>query len=303
MWYDIPEIKRKNKITDVAPELGYTPLKGRLKCLKNHCQEDSRDQLPVKINERRNSFHCTVCQEIKGDVIDFVCYYGKLSKYETLKFLAKRVGLKPISADDVKIVIEVYQYFLGLCHNIPRTCEKWLVNRGIPLVTAQEMKLGFISDYNAIADSMKKNFSSNILKLSGLFNNSGNLIFYVHRLIIPYLKNGKPIYIQGKSIDGRYAPQELFIRRSIIYPYNVDCVAHNRQIYICKGFMDTLTLISKGLNAVGIPENTNFKRRWLLILPRFDGHGDKVYIMHQEVSVWEVADVNMTDSLRLKQFV
>jgi hypothetical protein len=40
-----------------------------------------------------------------------------------------------------------------------------------------------------------------------------------------------------------------------------------------------------------------------LIFPPFDGHGDKVYIRHQEVSGWEVVDVNTTSNLRLRQYV
>lgn len=271
-WYDIKEIKEKSKILEIASTMGIRVSGKRIRCHNDQCRQKASEQPSVNINAKRNTFECFICHEW-GDVIDFVCKYKKLQKRDAIKYLADKAGIKPLSTnkdiikkqkvEEFRKVIEVNQYLLELCQDIPPKCEKWLEDRGISIPTAQKLRLGFISDYNAVADSLKKKFSTETLKLSGLFNNDDNLIFYVHRLIVPYLKNDEPVYIQAKSIDGRYVPQELFAIRPILYPFNVECLKATNRIFICKGIMDTLTLISQGLDAVGIPEKVNFKRRWL----------------------------------------
>jgi len=274
--YNIPAIKSntRNKIPNVSRDLGLEMKGTTVPCLNLACRQKSNGNNSVNIDTWKNTFKCRFCDDVRGDVIDFVEKYTGLRKFDAIKYLAEKAGIEPVKsrlelnqaqktfADD--ITIEINKYLLELCKDIPKKCEKWLNKKGITLEVIDRMSLGYIGDYASVSDALKKKFLLDDLLLSGLFNRKGNLRFFVHRLLIPYFKDNKPVYVQAYSLDGRYRPQELYAARQIPYPYNVDCLQNNEEtVYLCEGIIDTLTLISKGKDAISIPQITGFKNTWI----------------------------------------
>jgi len=80
MWYNIKEIKTKNNIIEVARDLGYIPKNNWFDCINVSCRQVSKGQPTVKIDNKNERFECTICHEVKGDVIDFVQLYKVFQK-------------------------------------------------------------------------------------------------------------------------------------------------------------------------------------------------------------------------------
>jgi len=141
--------------------------------------------------------------------------------------------------------------------------------------TIEKHKLFHIPDYYKVNQHMKKMFETDVLVRSGLFNskenNSGsvknNLIFFSHRIIIPYLHNGIIVYLRGRYFDEQNSPlasnskylglgnDYLGVNTSKRF-YNLDVLKTllaGERIYITEGELDTLVLQQAGVNSIAIP--------------------------------------------------
>lgn len=56
----------------------------------------------------------------------------------------------------------------------------------------------YISDYDAADRQLKQLFSIDDLRSSGLVNSRDNLIFYKHRLIVPYIEDDEFVYLRAR---------------------------------------------------------------------------------------------------------
>jgi DNA primase len=121
---------------------------------------------------------------------------------------------------------------------------------------------------------MKKTFNIKDLQRSGLFNTKengdGNLIFYSHRIIIPYMWNWSIIYLRGRyffekfskvpedSKSGKYLglKNDQLNLNSPRRFYNSDFFLtgiSGEKLYLVEGEMDVIALESLRRNAIGIP--------------------------------------------------
>lgn len=124
--------------------------------------------------------------------------------------------------NNAKIFDEFYMYCMerGFSKQVYSylTDERMLSHKAI-----HYFKLFFISNYFEVNNHLKKRFDINDLLRSGLYNRKctkcqkdcytvevcecggtefkSNLIFYNHRLIIPYIYNGKIVYLRGRYFD------------------------------------------------------------------------------------------------------
>ncbi len=77
--------------------------------------------------------------------------------------------------------------------------------RKIPLQALEDFKIFYIKNYNEVSNHLKKKFTDEQLLKSGLYNDKLNLIFYQHRIIIPYQFNNEIVYLRGRYWDGTSA--------------------------------------------------------------------------------------------------
>jgi hypothetical protein len=157
-------------------------------------------------------------------------------------------------------------------------------------------KLFFVSDYNKINNHLKKAFNIADLQRSGLYGKrcaacdkklmvndaqcscgstevKTNLIFFNHRLIIPYMHNGEIVYMRGRYFDkdnvtktpenqskyiglGSDALRVNFTKRF----FNTDVLKKmlpGEHLLIVEGELDTIAGEVIGKNTIGIPGAQN----------------------------------------------
>lgn len=75
------------------------------------------------------------------------------------------------------------------------------------------MRLHTIVDYDAVNRGLLEKFGLENLQKAGLFNENGNLRYYRHRLLFPYLDSKiVPRYFQARTLDPETKPKELNLR-------------------------------------------------------------------------------------------
>ncbi|WP_242005017.1 toprim domain-containing protein [Brachyspira pilosicoli] len=110
-----------------------------------------------------------------------------------------------------------------------------------------------------IIKKLLKNYDENDLIKSGILVKSKEynnlyLFHHKHRLIIPYFDiDGSTILsIQGRAIDEEIKPKYLFNKNSKDSIYNIHTLGNIRDIIICEGVIDALSLERLGYNAIAL---------------------------------------------------
>jgi len=131
-------------------------------------------------------------------------------------------------------------------------------------------KLFFILNYYEVNNHLKKRWAVDDLRRAGLFNlkedGSGNLIFYNHRIIIPYLHNKKIVYLRGRYFDAdgnteTSSNKYLGLKNDALGVntpkrfYNSDAMdlLPGERIYITEGEFDAMLIEDAGFKAIAIP--------------------------------------------------
>lgn len=155
--------------------------------------------------------------------------------------------------------------FLRACEPLDHQVMRYLNRRKIFKSVIDKQQLRWVKNYARVSDVMKSKFEMNELKEYGFFNDHQHLRFFKHNLIMPYLESdGTPVYFQARSIESDTTPKELNLKGSITIPYNRYLLNQEPGvIYLCEGVIDTLTLLEKGFQAVGVPGVKAFREDWV----------------------------------------
>lgn len=300
---ELKQFKASLSITAVASALGLDVNRGRCRCFfpQRHVHGDRTPS--VSVSEERGTFRCWVCDDVRGDVITLVQIAKNCNFVEALGWLMEQYpflvpgnarkphhqssapGLRsalqerspeipsePISEsktnevvpeDEKKRIILSFLKLLSPVDNTPAAA--WLARRRIHKIVWDKMLLRTIVDYDSLNRKLKELYDLEVLKYVGLFNEKGNLRYYKHPLIFPYLDAGRrAFYFQSRALDSSVVPKELNLRGTVPYPYNVSALDKKPGwIYLCEGVVDTLTFLNQKIEAVGIPGVRSFKVEWL----------------------------------------
>ena len=196
-----------------------------------------------------------------------------------LEFYEERLSINPAGAlKELKLkryksnveVFQEFEYYCIKCGWDKRAYNYLVESRKIPPIEVERFRLFYVKDYNKVNNHLKKQFPLEQLQKSGLYNTkedgSGNLIFYKHRIIIPYLVNNELSYLRGRFFDetgphtdgGKYiglADDELGINTSRRI-FNMDTMKRlipGERFYITEGEFDAITVEGLGKFAVAIP--------------------------------------------------
>lgn len=199
------------------------------------------------------------------------------------------------SAPWVKRRSELVLSFLRLCSPLEGPVMRYLNKRKIFKKTIETQKLRYVKDYRKVSDEMKAAFSMEELKEYGFFNDNHHLRFFKHELILPYLdEQGYPVYFQARSIDPETSPKELNLKGPITLPYNRPLLnLMPGVIYLCEGVIDTLTLLDKGFQAVGVPGVKAFREEWIDLFKN-----KKVYIAFDNDAPGQEATAKVKEMLK-----
>ena len=157
----------------------------------------------------------------------------------------------------------------------------YLTKRRIYKPVWDRMLLRCITDYDSLNRHLKETFSMDVLRYVGLFNDRGNLRYYKHPLIFPYLDTqNRAFHFQARAIDRTVEPKELHLKGTVPFPYNLSALNQKPGwIYLCEGVIDTLTFLQQNIEAVGIPGVRSFKVEWL---PLFKNKNIVLCLDHDE---------------------
>ncbi|MCF0215999.1 MAG: toprim domain-containing protein [Fibrobacteraceae bacterium] len=294
---ELKQFKASISITAVAKALGKEVVRGKCKCFfpNRHVHGDRTPS--VSISEERGTFRCWVCDDVRGDVIELVKLERNCSFMDAVAWLQNEYGflapkenlrdrvdgskrLVPQNFEEVfrrkeqtkeELVPEeerkkIILNFLKKLSPVDDTAAvSYLAKRRIYKPVWDKMLLRVIKDYDGLNRCLKEEYSLDVLKYVGLFNDKGNLRYYKHPLIFPYLDSkNRAFYFQARAIDSSVVPKELNLTGLVPYPYNVSLLNEKHGwVYLCEGVIDTLTFVGRNIPAIGIPGVRSFKMEWL----------------------------------------
>ena len=225
------------------------------------------------VTPERNMFYCFGCHT-GGDIFSFVMKHDGLDFKEALEILAERAGIKLVSTssdrdyEQRKKVIEVNQAAAEFYHQMLLSHQgsvalKYLENRGIKSETILTYKLGYAPDqWNTLEEYLlKKGFSQEYVKLSGLIKRSENRNSYYdlfrNRLMFPIFQYNGDILGFGGRVLGDTLPKyintpetELYSKRQVLYGlYQArQAIRSINEAILLEGYMDCIKLQQTGIN-------------------------------------------------------
>ena len=251
-----------------------------------------------KINDDLGSFYCFGCGA-KGDIFTIYQDLFNFTFLDAVKELSERAGVKinfdrksDYKKDDniikiLEIATKWFEQNLSLENN---KCLNYIHTRSLKDETIKIFRLGY--SYNKKSSLYKhlKNLSFNddeILKSNLVKKDANNNFkdFFYKRLIFPItniqgivvgfggrvLDNSNPKYINSPESD-------YFKKRSMLYNLNLakDAARKKRNLLICEGYMDVISLFQNNIKSVVAPLGTAFTEEQLKLSWRFT---DKPTIM------------------------
>ena len=275
---DIQAVKDRVLIMDVAAALGLSVNRNN----QTLCPFHNEKSPSFTLYPKNNRFKCFGCGAA-GDAIDL---YSQVKGIDLRKALQELGGpdLEPVTRNTVKKPIQantatqkdystIYQALQEYCkqspaNDIKRAALAYLTDRGLKKETITTFQIFVIADYAATSNYMKSRFSLSDLQGAGLFSESGKLIFYKHPLIIPFFKDGKIIYLQGRTIGTPPEnTQKYQFLAGLSFPmFNQDILQQTQpggKVYLTEGAFDAMIINQEGRPAVALGSASTFRAEWL----------------------------------------
>lgn len=206
-------------------------------------------------------------------------YYERLGMNEAARFEdAKGLAFREVQKFRIEKNAEVFHEFRKyvMMHDINFKAIGYLTNeRKLDVATLERFGVFAFSNYYKVNEHLKKTFQPEMLQASGLFNEKNNLIFYKHRIVIPYFFNNRITYLRARYFDENDNHQTdsfkyLGIKNDALNVnspkrfYNIDrtiFLPKGGRLYIVEGEFDALALESINRAAVAIVGTGNIPAR------------------------------------------
>jgi hypothetical protein len=243
-------ITTASTIEDVARRLGLPMRAERIPCPRHPGEAPA-----VILDVRAQRFRCPVCRDVEGDVVDLVALVKGLSRREARDWLAQ-------GTDDDALL--VYDSFLRSAVSHGKAFEAKRRRLGVSRKTMRRIGARFVADYRGVMLAMMDAFPLPLLRASGLFNRRGHLVFYRHRLVVPFHENGRAVHLVGLG------PGEMHLRgRPVPVPFNLAALEETKgEVVLCSSVRDAILLEEWGCPSVAVPEPPGLRFEWL---PLFAG--------------------------------
>lgn len=177
----------------------------------------------------------------------------------------------PASAPDS----ELYEALAAYCGGPDPEALAYLTgpSRGLTAETVRRFGLFTVKDYSATERHLLDRFGRDRLRAAGILAKSGRgLIFYKHRLVIPYTQGGRVIFLQGRRLDGE-RPKYLGLTDISPALFNLDrlgTLAKGARVYLTEGAFDAMALEQYGRPALSVYSISGFRPDWAKLLAPFD---------------------------------
>ena len=175
---------------------------------------------------------------------------------------------QPTTNEPIGAYSYIYEGLLKACGGLDTESRDYLTgaSRGLTDETISKFLLFSISDYPKINQHLKDRFSKDELQKAGLVSDEGNLIFYKHKVVIPFMQDGRIVYLRGRYLENGNAQTDkakmLGLKgQTTKRLFNGDILTDLKKgdkVYICEGEFDAMILDQNNYNAVAILGTTNF---------------------------------------------
>lgn len=295
--------EKKNEIlenSDIVAIIGdYVDLKKSGNSYKGLCPFHNEKTPSFTVDDRKQLFHCFGCGE-GGDVVSFIMHKEGLSYIDSMKYLAKKAGIKlddTKSSKENKILNRYYDinkdimmyFYKNLLTD--KACQIYLKNRGFKSNIVNTFMLGFAKNSwdDLLSYIKKKDYLLDDIENLGLIKKSQNGKYYDkyrNRLIFPIINHyGKVIGFGGRSIDStmpKYlnSPEsQVFKKRYNLYGLNIFKKQSNKDIILVEGYMDVIGLNNQGIDQAVASLGTSLTSDQAKLLKRY---AKNVYICYDE---------------------
>lgn len=295
--------EKKNEIlenSDIVAIIGdYVDLKKSGNSYKGLCPFHNEKTPSFTVDDRKQLFHCFGCGE-GGDVVSFIMHKEGLSYIDSMKYLAKKAGIKlddTKSSKENKILNRYYDinkdimmyFYKNLLTD--KACQIYLKNRGFRSNIVNTFMLGFAKNSwdDLLSYVKKKDYLLDDIENLGLIKKSQNGKYYDkyrNRLIFPIINHyGKVIGFGGRSIDStmpKYlnSPEsQVFKKRYNLYGLNIFKKQSNKDVILVEGYMDVIGLNNQGIDQAVASLGTSLTSDQAKLLKRY---AKNVYICYDE---------------------
>ena len=227
-----------------------------------------------------------------------------------------------------QIFFELYNYCLKN-FNRDKAFKNYLINdRRLSEYTIEKFDLFYIGNYYQVSNHLMKTFKDmGDLQRSGLFNDDGKLIFYKHKLIIPYKHKNEIVYLRGRyyPVNGELSGAKYLGLRNdelnLNTPkrfFNSDIISKlftGEKLFITEGEFDAMVLDDLNLHSIGIAGVGNVpSEKWLRKLLQFDinlltdndnagtelsNKLEEVFLkMNKEITIYKLEEKDPTDFVK-----
>lgn len=212
---------------------------------------------PVTVSRRTNRWYCPLCKK-GGDGPHLVAVTLAIPERDALAWIALQdwegatfTPSADIEDEDALLhQAPIYEAFLAQCP-LSRAHEHYLRGRGI---SGEAIELGRLASAPTYADLCRiirgLGADENALINTGLVNAEGHPRFYKHTLLFPVVVDGRVRGITARRMDDADPRYLAAFQRQFLY--GVDLLADHFAVALCEGAMDTLTLWTERVPAVGI---------------------------------------------------
>ena len=291
----LDEIKTRLKVSTVVSKS--VKLKKRGKEFVGLSPFKTEKTPSFTVNDEKGFYHCFSTTE-HGNIFDFIMKTQNLKFGEAVKYLANLAGMQPYTfskkdeerekqwneySEIFKLYVEFYHKEL-LQNESFNFAREYLKKRNLSKKEVVDFKIGYVPHSPNFFESIKPKFNKKIIIDTGLFYFDERKNHYVERfkdrIIFPINSiTGQPIALGGRTIkENNYlakyinSPETPFFKKgSNLYNLDYARKLSNKveYVYLVEGYMDVVSLNSKGIENVVANLGTSLTDRQVSVLNQF----------------------------------
>ncbi|OQA89514.1 MAG: DNA primase [Elusimicrobia bacterium ADurb.Bin231] len=273
------------------------------------------------VNQDKQIFHCFGCNA-GGNAITFVMRIEGINYPEAVKKLAGKAGIEikdGFSGQDGRIAEEketIYNVLEDACLFFQkyleknRRCMEWIEKRGIERDTVKRFRLGYApSDGSALVNAaLKKKYSADILKKSGLAS-SGLKDFFYNRIIFPIFDvTGRVLAFGGRTLNDVVMPKYLNSPETLVYSksrvlYGLNfagrSIKEKNRCVLVEGYVDVVVSHQFGITETVAGLGTAFTQQQASVLKRYS---DNIILAYDSDAAGRTSALRTADILLANDF-
>ncbi|MBQ9155916.1 MAG: DNA primase [Eubacterium sp.] len=289
----IEEVRERNDIVDVIS--AYVSLKKKGSSYFGLCPFHNEKSPSFSVSRDKQMYYCFGCGQ-GGNVYTFLMEYNRLSFVEALKELADRAGVTLPEREqtpeekqeaDARTTLKemnksaaVYFHYL-LKSKRGEKAMRYLTGRGLTPEMINHFGLGYADIYrdDLYLYLKSKGFTDYQMKESSLVTIDsvrGSYDKFMNRVMFPIMDASQRVIGFGGRVMGDGEPKYLNSRETILFDkgrnlYGINYARRSRrkEIILCEGYMDVISLHQAGYTNAVAPLGTAFTPGQALLLKRY----------------------------------